>query len=338
MTAAREWTPYGVEVGGPQPGLGYAGEWFDAAVGLQYLRARWYAPKDAIFVSRDPIESELPYLYVRGNPVNRIDPSGWAPYPPRPLDHRDLTSWLARELRANSNSPEVNQILEYNTLASQVHAARKESTRLNDDLDLFAWALETALSGIAANDWKQLVEDGARWDFKDQIYDKLIGSEDERETIMLCHVSGCEWFEYSVPGNIHYGYVGRAAGFSSDTLHLGAGVAEITDPAHRQEIERLGKWFVNIPLKNICLFDFEISGIYVNFEWWQARFDDPVDYAAVELGSKLFDRVKSNVSRGDFEILLHSYSSQLMHMPVPTEPYFNPAWPYPLGYFDGGEK
>jgi hypothetical protein len=39
VVATREWTPYGVEVGGAQPGLGYAGEWFDANVELQYLRA-----------------------------------------------------------------------------------------------------------------------------------------------------------------------------------------------------------------------------------------------------------------------------------------------------------
>jgi len=38
----REWTPYGVEVGVAQAGLGYTGEWQDASLGLTYLRARWY--------------------------------------------------------------------------------------------------------------------------------------------------------------------------------------------------------------------------------------------------------------------------------------------------------
>jgi len=198
-----------------------------------------------------------------------------------------------------------------------------------------ARALELALRGIAAYEWRELVKDGARWDFKDQIYDRLTGSEDEKKTIMLCHTGGCEWFEYSVPGNIHYGYVGRAAGFSSDTLHFGASVAEIIDPAHRAEVQRLGKWFVNVPL-NVCLFDFELSGIYVNFEWWHAGFDDPTDYAAVELGSELFDAARYSVHWEGFEALLQSYSSRLMHMPAPAEPYSNPAWPYPSGYFDGG--
>jgi hypothetical protein len=37
VVAARAWSPYGVESGGAQAGLGYTGEWFDAGVGLQYL-------------------------------------------------------------------------------------------------------------------------------------------------------------------------------------------------------------------------------------------------------------------------------------------------------------
>ena len=81
MTAAREWTPYGVEVGGAQPGLGYAGEWFDAAVGLQYLRTRWYDVATGRFTSRDPWEGILwqsvhSYTYVSNNPINSRDPSG----------------------------------------------------------------------------------------------------------------------------------------------------------------------------------------------------------------------------------------------------------------------
>jgi RHS repeat-associated protein len=76
VVSAREWSPYGVEVGAAQAGLGYTGEWFDGGTGLVYLRARWYSPGDGIFTSRDPVEGEPPYQYVRGNPVNGRDPSG----------------------------------------------------------------------------------------------------------------------------------------------------------------------------------------------------------------------------------------------------------------------
>jgi RHS repeat-associated protein len=55
---------------------GYTGEWWENDVGLLHLRARWYLPETGTFLSRDPVESEPAYQYVRGNPVNRIDPSG----------------------------------------------------------------------------------------------------------------------------------------------------------------------------------------------------------------------------------------------------------------------
>ena len=62
---------------------GFTGEWWEDDVGLLYLRARWYQPETGTFLSRDAVESEPPYQYVRGNPVNLTDPSGkFPPLPP----------------------------------------------------------------------------------------------------------------------------------------------------------------------------------------------------------------------------------------------------------------
>jgi RHS repeat-associated protein len=77
LVDAREWTPYGVEIGTAQAGLGYTGEWWDAAVGLQYLRARWYDARTGAFLTRDAVEANHPYLYANGNPVRYTDPSGY---------------------------------------------------------------------------------------------------------------------------------------------------------------------------------------------------------------------------------------------------------------------
>ena len=55
VVSAREGTPYGVEVGAAQAGLGYTGEWWDASVALLYLRARWYALEVGRFTSQDPL-------------------------------------------------------------------------------------------------------------------------------------------------------------------------------------------------------------------------------------------------------------------------------------------
>jgi RHS repeat-associated protein len=77
VVSSREWTPFGVEVGAAQAGLGYTGEWWDAAVGLQYLRARWYDGWTGRFTRKDPSRLEAnPYLYASANPINRADPSG----------------------------------------------------------------------------------------------------------------------------------------------------------------------------------------------------------------------------------------------------------------------
>jgi hypothetical protein len=55
-----------------------------------HLRARWLMPQDGVFLSRDPVESEPPYQYVRGNPINDTDPAGLQCFgpgcPPSPGD------------------------------------------------------------------------------------------------------------------------------------------------------------------------------------------------------------------------------------------------------------
>ncbi|MDY7077503.1 MAG: RHS repeat-associated core domain-containing protein [Chloroflexota bacterium] len=84
VASSREWTPYGVEPGGAQAGLGYTGEWWDASVGLLYLRARWYDGQVGRFTQRDPWIGDVhqpptlvqDYAYVRGNPIRLVDPTG----------------------------------------------------------------------------------------------------------------------------------------------------------------------------------------------------------------------------------------------------------------------
>ena len=86
VTAVREWSPYGEELGGAQTGLGFTGEWYDANVGLTYLRARWYDGTMGRFTSQDLWKGDNSrpqslngWIYVVGNPVNLTDPSGLMP-------------------------------------------------------------------------------------------------------------------------------------------------------------------------------------------------------------------------------------------------------------------
>jgi RHS repeat-associated protein len=77
VTAVREWSPYGEEVGGAQAGLGYTGEWYDTSVGLQYLRARWLDVGTRRFTQMDLLVPSDPYVYATANPIKYVDPSGY---------------------------------------------------------------------------------------------------------------------------------------------------------------------------------------------------------------------------------------------------------------------
>lgn len=63
--------------------LGYAGQFLDPS-GLYYLRARWYDPASARFMSRDPLagasvgtpRSLNAFAYGHTNPITMFDPSG----------------------------------------------------------------------------------------------------------------------------------------------------------------------------------------------------------------------------------------------------------------------
>ena len=83
VVSYKEFDPYGNPLPTaysllPTP-YGFTGEWWEDEAGLLYLRARWYLPETGAFLSRDAVESEPPYQYVRGNVVNLTDPSGTSP-------------------------------------------------------------------------------------------------------------------------------------------------------------------------------------------------------------------------------------------------------------------
>ncbi|GAA2010159.1 RHS repeat-associated core domain-containing protein [Nakamurella flavida] len=74
------YTPYGqaTHTGTAASPLQYTGQYTDTETGLLYLRARYYDPTTAQFLTIDPLvgSTGTPYAYVNGNPLNDADPTG----------------------------------------------------------------------------------------------------------------------------------------------------------------------------------------------------------------------------------------------------------------------
>jgi RHS repeat-associated protein len=80
QTASYTYDAYGQttgHAGAATTPFGYTGQYTDAT-GLIYLRARYYDPSTAQFLTRDPLEDETgaPYSYAGSDPLDNSDPSG----------------------------------------------------------------------------------------------------------------------------------------------------------------------------------------------------------------------------------------------------------------------
>jgi RHS repeat-associated protein len=92
---AQSFDPFGVPFetsGSGESDFGYTGEWWNSEAGLLYLRARYYDPLVGRFVSKDPWQGDSSrpqslnaWSYVQGNPINRVDPTGFRPRSPEEI-------------------------------------------------------------------------------------------------------------------------------------------------------------------------------------------------------------------------------------------------------------
>ncbi len=87
VTYASAYDPYGVTTqtyGASQTAYGYTNEYTDSYIKLIYLRSRMYDPASGRFTTKDSWQGDYNrplslnrWMYVEGNPVNYIDPSGF---------------------------------------------------------------------------------------------------------------------------------------------------------------------------------------------------------------------------------------------------------------------
>ena len=347
VTYAGGYTPFGVELwreGSTASHWGYTGEWWDADAALLYLRARWYAPGVGRFTQRDVQPGDYrrsltlnDYLYVVANPINYTDPSGLcldADFDGicdgTEPDYRDLTDWLYKEMVYNTNDPIVRKLRTWNTIAkggTGIGLIACGVGLIGDQPVIVVGGGivivgGTVFEGSALYEFAQQVKNGARWDFKDEIGIKL------GPGITLCSGGTCyNDVEYSVPGNIHFAYIGGAAGFFGIEIQAGAGWAEIHDPAHDPESPEYVEPYGGVR---------ELGPTWWDPSTWNLG-DEPTDHEAVTLGIKLWEKYRASLTRAQFESELGSYISRLArHAPSTksVEKEVAEEWPYDVGYFN----
>ena len=177
--------------------------------------------------------------------------------------YRDLTRWITEAAVYMASSQEIESVNEY--------MQRFKETGAIDYLILGMY------------EFSSIVKDGAPFDVKDKIKQKL-GS-----TITL----GDFRFEYSTAGNILYGFYGSAAGFDIETLHIGAGGAQTWD------------WIKS----TLTIGDYDQNASLGPVNYY---FDTVDDYYAVEFGYLLYEEYYLNDRRwyGCFSCLCCYYSKE----------------------------
>ncbi|MEV6235014.1 polymorphic toxin type 44 domain-containing protein [Saccharopolyspora shandongensis] len=154
-------------------------------------------------------------------------------------EFRDVLNFMTGEMVNNSKDPRTRELIEKNRLAGFLDVLDDVRDPPENFLDIFEsddLSEKLNRSGAYA-EWFELVKPGGEWDHKSWILDMTV--EDNTET-PIPGTSG--EIRYDMWSNIHYGYVGREAGFSADDLHTGADVADYgtqghTDPADQAAVQ-----------------------------------------------------------------------------------------------------
>ena len=126
--------------------------------------------------------------------------------------------------------------------------------------------------------WISMVQSGAPWDLKDEVL-RTFGPNVEVRGV---------WYLFDILGNIHYGFVGKAAGFSDLELKKGAGAANFVDNYRNAEYRR------------------QVIG-----GWWKSNFDDPSDQAAISIGMDLHRKYQLDVTPSRFYEVFSRYEHLL---------------------------
>lgn len=135
VAATFTYTPYGLLAGSTGTATTpfmWDGQYQDVGTGLYYLRARYYDPLTAVFLTRDLLASvsRQPLAYGDDDPLNVFDPTGWLPH--LPADYVTPAQLAQGEVAGDYTPCEYYHLLdEINTRIAEVEAFATLNSNLN---------------------------------------------------------------------------------------------------------------------------------------------------------------------------------------------------------------
>ena len=143
----------------------YKNYYYDTETGLYYLNARYYNPRTARFITRDPLPgvstrrlSQNAYLYSANNPIAKMDPSGAAWRWNKPRDG----SAPAHNISPCASPPVSNRLsypVKVDGVEQSAHAHRNPRAERITDLSEFERSQELmyASMGMTEEDFSEMV-------------------------------------------------------------------------------------------------------------------------------------------------------------------------------------
>ena len=186
-----------------------------------------------------------------------------------------IATYMAHEMNVNAHSPDCRRMAELNSFDAEGCVAnyfkaswwRKLFGALSPQqcTDIMVSNSEAALMM-----WAMKVRQNGEWDHKPKIYARFRSpTNNSRVWYTYDRVK----YYYDIWSNIHYGYVGSAAGFDEGVLLDGAGLEQIGSDLLRR------RW---------PTYTAGVDGL--------RAFDDDSDRTAISLGIELYSLVPSHVS------------------------------------------
>jgi Bacterial toxin 44 len=185
-----------------------------------------------------------------------------------------IADYMAHEMNTNAHGQDCRRMAELNSFSYESCAS--EFFKASWWRQLFGQMSPEACMDVKISSteaalmmWGMLVRQNAAWDHKPKLH-RFVSATSHS---WAWHAYANTLYFYDIWSNVHYGYVGRAAGFSESVLLDGAGLEQMGSDLLRK------RW----PRRTVG-----IEGL--------RAWDDESDRAAIGLGVELYQVVPTHIS------------------------------------------